>query len=161
MLKVGDRLPDVNLKTMTSDGPVDVSIKDYCAGKSVAIFALPGAFTPTCSNTHVPGYVEHSAALKAKGIESIACISTADFFVMGAWAKSMNVGDAVDMLADGNHEFTKAAGMDIDLTGAGLGTRSNRYVMTLDDGVITRIMVEPNAGVAEVSAAESLLAALA
>ncbi|MBX2839932.1 MAG: peroxiredoxin [Gammaproteobacteria bacterium] len=160
MLKVGDRLPDATLKQMTDDGPIDVDINEYCAGKKVVIFALPGAFTPTCSETHVPGYVQHAEAIRSKGIDAIACISTADFFVMGAWAKSMNVGDAVDMLADGNQAFTSAAGMGIDLSGAGLGNRSNRYVMTVENGVITRLMVEPNAGVADVSSAESLLAAL-
>lgn len=160
MLKQGDTIPDISVKQMTSDGPTDVSLTEYCKGRKVIIFALPGAFTPTCSETHVPSYVANADALRAKGVQAIACVSTADFFVMNAWGKSMGVGDSVDMLADGNHEFTRAAGMTVDLTVAGLGERSLRYAMVLDDGVISHIAVEDNPGEATVSAAEAVLAAL-
>jgi len=157
MLKTGDTLPDITLKQMGADGPSDVSVNDYCKGRKVVIFALPGAFTPTCSETHVPSYIAHADSLRAKGVAAVACISTADFFVMGAWGKSMNVGDSVDMLADGNREFTQATGMSIDLSAAGLGERSLRYAMILDDGVISHIAVEENPGEATVSAAEAIL----
>lgn len=160
MIKEGDKIPDVKLKQMTAAGPTDVSLTDYCAGRKVVIFALPGAFTPTCSETHVPSYIEHAQALRDKGVAAVACISTADFFVMNAWGKSMGTGEHVDMLADGNHEFTRAAGMIIDLSVAGLGERSNRYVMILEDGVVTHMAVEESAGEATVSAAEAVLAKL-
>jgi len=157
MLKQGDALPDVTLKQMTADGPTDVSIKEYTTGRKVVIFALPGAFTPTCSENHLPGYVEHAAALRDKGVAAVACISTADFFVMDAWGKSRDVGTAVDMLSDGNHAFTRGADMAIDLSAHGLGERSNRYAMIVDDGVISWIGVEDNAGEAVASTAEAVL----
>lgn len=160
MIKEGDTIPDVTLKQMTAAGPIDVSLSDYCAGRKVVIFCLPGAFTPTCSETHVPGYIDHARALRDKGVAAVACISTADFFVMDAWGKSMGVGEDVDMLADGNHEFTRAAGMTIDLTAAGLGERSNRYVMVLEDGVVTTMAVEDKADQATVSSADAVLAML-
>ena len=160
MLKEGDKIPDVTLKQMTAEGPTDVSLKDYCAGRMVVIFALPGAFTPTCSESHVPSYLTHAKALRDKGVKAVACISTADFFVMGAWGKSMGTGDDVDMLADGNAEFTKAAGMTLDLSDFGLGLRSQRYVMILEDGVITHIAMETDATAATVSAADAVLARL-
>lgn len=157
MIKEGDTIPDVTLKQMTAAGPTDVSLKDYCAGRKVVIFALPGAFTPTCSESHVPSYIDKAAALRDKGVAAVACISTADFFVMNAWGKSLGTGDSVDMIADGNHEFTKAAGMTLDLSAHGLGKRSQRYVMILDDGVITHLAMESNPGEATVSAAEAVL----
>jgi len=157
MLKQGDRLPDVTLKQMTADGPTDVSIADYTRGRKVVIFALPGAFTPTCSENHLPGYVQHAGALRDKGVAAVACLSTADFFVMDAWGKSRGVGSEVDMLSDGNHTFTQAVDMAIDLSSAGLGERSNRYAMIVDDGVISWIGVEDNAGEAVASAAEAVL----
>ena len=160
MLKQGDRVPDVTVRRMTADGPTPVPMKDYCAGRKVVVFALPGAFTPTCSEQHLPGYVQHAEAIKAKGVAAVACLSTADFFVMDAWGKSQDVGDSVDMLSDGNHEFTRAAGMTVDLTGAGLGERSLRYAMIVDDGEITHIAVEDNPGEAEKSSADAILAAL-
>lgn len=160
MLKEGDKIPAVTLKQMTSDGPTDVALADYCAGRKVVIFALPGAFTPTCSEAHVPSYIDNAQALRDKGIEAVACISTADFFVMGAWGKSMGVGDNIDMLGDGNAEFTRAAGMTLDLSGFGLGERSQRYVMVLDDGVITHLAIESDPTAATVSAADAVLAKL-
>lgn len=160
MIKQGDTLPNITLKQMTAEGPSEVSLGDYTAGRKVVIFALPGAFTPTCSEQHLPAYVKHAEAIKAKGVAAIACISSADFFVMDAWGKSQNVGAAVDMLSDGNLEYTKAVDMSIDLSGFGLGTRSNRYAMIVDDGKVSWIAVEENAGQAEASTAEAVLAAL-
>lgn len=160
MLKAGDSIPDITLKQMTAAGPTDVSLADYCKGRKVVIFALPGAFTPTCSEDHVPSYIEHAQALRDKGVAAVACISTADFFVMGAWGKSLGTGEHIDMLADGNHEFTRTAGMTLDLTGFGLGERSQRYAMVLDDGVISHIAIETDPGSATVSAADEVLKAL-
>jgi len=160
MLKQGDRIPDVTVRQMTADGPTPVPLKDYCAGRKVVIFALPGAFTPICSEQHMPVYVRHADAFKAKGVAAIACLSTADFFVMDAWGKSMDVGSSVDMLSDGNHEFTRTAGMTVDLSGAGLGERSLRYAMVIDDGVIQHIAVEESPGEVVVSAAEAVLEVL-
>jgi len=157
MLKQGDALPDVTLKQMTADGPADVSIEDYTRGRKVVIFALPGAFTPTCSENHLPGYVERAAALRDKGVAAVACVSTADFFVMEAWGKSRDVGTSVDMLSDGNHTFTRSVDMAIDLSAHGLGERSNRYAMIVDDGVVSWIGVESNPGEAVASTAEAVL----
>lgn len=160
MLKTGDRIPEATLMQMTADGPTEVKTTDYCAGRKVVIFAVPGAFTPTCSESHLPGFVSYADELKAKGVDRIACVSTADFFVMDAWGRSRGVGDAVDMLADGNGEFTRAAGMTLDLSSRGLGERSQRYSMLLDDGVITLLHVEENPSQAEKSGAATLLAEL-
>jgi len=160
MLKQGDRIPDVTVRRMTADGPTEVPMKDYCAGRKVVVFALPGAFTPTCSEQHLPGYVQQGDAIRAKGIEAIACLSTADFFVMDAWGKSLDVGDKVDMLSDGNHEFTRAAGMTLDLSSRGLGERSLRYAMLVDDGVIRHIAIDDNPGEAVASGADAMLEAL-
>ena len=160
MLEKGDSIPDVTVRQMTGDGPTEVSMKEYCAGRKVVIFALPGAFTPTCSEQHLPGYVQNAEDIRAKGVEAIACLSTADFFVMDAWGKSQDVGDSLDMLSDGNNEFTRAAGMTIDLSSRGLGERSLRYAMIVEDGTITHIAIEDNPGEASVSGAEAMLAAL-
>lgn len=157
MLKEGDRIPDIALKQMTPSGPADISLTDYCAGRKVVIFGLPGAFTPTCSESHVPSYVDQAQAIRDKGVAAVACISTADFFVMNAWGKSLGALDSVDMLADGNQEFTQAAGMTLDLSAVGLGQRSQRYVMVLDDGVISHLALEADPGAATVSAAEAVL----
>jgi peroxiredoxin len=160
MLKAGDKIPNITLKQMTAAGPSDVSLGDYCKARKVVIFALPGAFTPTCSESHVPSYINNAQALKDKGVDAIACISTADFFVMDAWGKSMGTGAHVDMLADGNHEYTRAADMTLDLSGFGLGERSQRYAMILEDGVITHIAIEPDPGSATVSTGDAVLKAL-
>jgi len=157
MLKEGDKIPAITLKQMTADGPTDVSLADYCAGRKVVIFALPGAFTPTCSESHVPSFINNAQALRDKGVAAVACISTADFFVMDAWGKSLGAEDKVDMLADGNAEYTRAAGMTLDLSGFGLGERSQRYVMILEDGVIKHLALESDPGSATVSTAESVL----
>jgi peroxiredoxin len=157
MIKEGEKIPAVTLKKMTSAGPTDVPLRDYCAGRKVVMFAVPGAFTPTCSETHVPSYLEHAQTLRDKGVDAVACVSTGDFFVMDACGKSLGTGEHVDMLADGNHEFTRATGMTLDLSGFGLGERTQRYVMVLDDGVVTHLAVEPDPGAATVSAADAVL----
>ena len=141
-IKAGDKIPSIELKTMTSDGPDGITTDDLFNGKKVILFGLPGAFTPTCSAKHVPGYVQHADAIKAKGVDSIACISVNDAFVMGAWGKDQNVGDKVMMLADGSAEFTKAAGLELDLVDRGMGVRCQRFSMIVDNGVIQSINID-------------------
>jgi len=141
-IKAGDKIPSIELKTMTSDGPDGITTDDLFNGKKVILFGLPGAFTPTCSAKHVPGYVQHADAIKAKGIDTIACISVNDAFVMGAWGKDQNVGDKVMMLADGSAEFTKAAGLELDLVDRGMGVRCQRFSMIVDNGVIQSINID-------------------
>jgi peroxiredoxin len=155
-LKVGDKLPSVKLKTMTPEGPKDVSTDDLFAGKKAILFALPGAFTPGCSMKHVPGYVQNFNALTAKGVDLIACLSVNDAFVMGAWGKDQKADGKVMMLADGNADFTKAAGMTLDAAGFGMGLRSQRYAAIVENGVVKHLCVEPSTGV-DVSSAESVL----
>ncbi len=158
-IKVGDRVPDIRLKHMTANGPAEITAKDLFKGKTVALFALPGAFTPTCSARHVPGFLAQHDALKAKGVDTIACLSVNDAFVMGAWGKDQQVGDKILMLADGSGDFTKAVGLDQDLTANGMGLRSKRYAMIVKDGVVTHLAVEPAPGL-DVSSAEATLKAL-
>jgi peroxiredoxin len=141
-IKAGDKIPSIELKTMTSDGPDGITTDDLFKGKKVILFGLPGAFTPTCSAKHVPGYVQHADAIKAKGVDTIACISVNDAFVMGAWGKDQNVGDKVMMLADGSAEFTKAAGLELDLVDRGMGVRCQRFSMIVDNGVIQSINID-------------------
>jgi peroxiredoxin len=155
-VKVGDKVPSAKMKQMSAEGPKDVSTDDFFKGKKVALFAVPGAFTPTCSAKHLPGFVEKAAELKKKGIDTIACVSVNDAFVMDAWGKAQNTGDKVAMLADGNGEFTRAMGLELDGTGVGLGKRSQRYSMVVDNGVIKQLYVEqPRAF--EVSSADHML----
>ncbi|MGB0684092.1 MAG: peroxiredoxin [Magnetovibrionaceae bacterium] len=156
-ITVGDTLPSVTLTTMTDEGPEGLAVDEFFKGKKVALFGLPGAFTPTCSAKHVPGYMEKAAELKAKGVDAIACISVNDAFVMGAWAKDQGTGDTVIMLADGSAEFTKAAGLELDLTARGLGVRSQRFSMIVDDGKVSALDIEPNPGELNVSSAEKML----
>ena len=156
MIKVGDKLPSMKLKTMTKDGPRDISTDDVFRGKKVAFFALPGAFTPTCSAKHLPGFVQQADALKAKGVNTIACLAVNDAFVMDAWGKNQNVGDKVLMLADGSADFTRALGLELDLTANGMGTRSKRYSMLVEDGTVKTLNVE-KPGAFEVSNAETIL----
>ena len=158
-ISVGDKIPSVDLNIMTQDGPGGISSDEIFSGKTVAIFGLPGAFTRTCSARHLPGFVDNADGLKARGIETIVCIAVNDAFVMDAWGKSQNVGDKVMMLADGSAAFTKAIGMELDLIEAGLGVRSNRYSMVVEDGVVTHLNDEGGGGF-EVSSAEDLLAQL-
>lgn len=165
MIKTGDQLPDVTLYQYNNDagacaiGPMAFSIRERCKHKKVLIFALPGAFTPTCSERHVPGYVAAAPALFAAGIDEILCVSVNDAFVMNAWGNSMQVGDAVKMIGDGNGEFSEALGLTQDLSARGLGRRSQRYAMLVDDQVVQYIAVE-SPGKFEVSDAASLLAVL-
>jgi peroxiredoxin len=154
----GDKLPDVTLVKVTSDGPDKVQSADYFAGKKVALFAVPGAFTPTCSAKHLPGFVEKAAELKAKGVDEIACTSVNDAFVLGAWNKSGG-SDDITMLADGNGDFAKALGLDADFSGFGMGTRSQRYSLIVNDGVVEEVNVE-GPGEFKVSSADYLLGQL-
>ena len=158
-IKVGEKIPSVKLKHMTAEGPKEALSDELFAGKKAVLFALPGAFTPTCSAKHVPGFVNNFDALKAKGVELIACLSVNDAFVMGAWGKDQKAEDKVLMLADGNADFTKAVGLDADFSGYGMGTRSQRYAMLLEDGVVKVLNVE-KPGAFEVSTAETILGAL-
>ncbi len=155
-IQVGDKIPAVNFMTFTADGPAPIGSEDLTAGKTVALFALPGAYTPTCSARHLPGFKDHAADLKAKGVDVIACLSVNDVFVMNAWGKSQEVGDTVVMLADGNGDFTRAVGLDFDASKFGMGVRSQRYSMLIKDGVVTQLNVE-QPGAFEVSSAEYLL----
>ena len=158
-IKVGDKIPAAKLQIKTKDGVQTKTTDEIFGGKKVVLFALPGAFTPTCSAKHLPGFVNNHQALKSKGIDSVACLSVNDAFVMDAWGKDQGVEDKVMMLADGNGEFTKAVGLTMDGTGYGMGLRSQRYAMVLDDGVIKTLNVEAP-GAFEVSSAESILKAL-
>ena len=156
-IQVGDRVPSVTVAHMGEDGPENLSTDEIFAGKKVVLFALPGAYTPTCSAKHVPGFVQHADAIRARGVDTIACLSVNDAFVMGAWGKDRGVGDKVLMLADGSGEFTSAVGMELDLTSRGLGVRSHRYAMVVDDGVVTALKLEENPSGLGVSSAESIL----
>jgi len=158
-ITVGDRLPDVELHTMGREGPRSLRSGDVLGKGKVVLFGLPGAFTPTCSDFHLPGFVVRADDLHAKGVDRIACLSVNDAFVMGAWARDRKVGDSVLMLADGNGDFTRAMGLEMDGRGIGLGTRSQRYAAIYDDGVLTALFVEQGPGL-DVSSAESVLASL-
>jgi peroxiredoxin len=158
-IAIGDKVPDVELKTMGPDGPTSVRTGDVLGGKRVVLFAVPGAFTPGCSKIHLPGYVENASALKDKGVTTIACVAVNDPWVMQAWADAQCVGDKIVMLADGNAEFTQAMGLDWDGSGAGLGLRSQRYAAVLEDGVVTALEVEPKPGV-DVSSCQNILTRL-
>ena len=158
-IKEGDKVPDVKVTEMVDGKPTPTSLADLSAGKRVVVFAVPGAFTPTCSMKHLPGFVEQYAALKKKGADEIVCLSVNDAFVMDAWGKSSNAGGKVRMLADGNGELTRALGLGMDASGFGMGQRSQRYAMILRDGNVEALMVEPGPGLAA-SSAESVLARL-
>jgi glutaredoxin/glutathione-dependent peroxiredoxin len=156
-LKVGDTLPSATFMTPTAEGPAPMTSDALFKGKRVALFAVPGAFTPTCSAKHLPGFKEHAAELKAKGVDAIACVSVNDVFVMKAWGKDQGITDEVLMLADGNGDFTKAIGLDFDGSKFGMGPRSQRYSMIVKDGVVEQLNVE-QAGQFEVSSADYMLA---
>ncbi|HEY1503750.1 MAG TPA: peroxiredoxin [Stellaceae bacterium] len=158
-IAVGEKIPSAKLKTMTAEGPKDISTDDIFNGKRVVLFAVPGAFTPTCSAKHLPGFVQKAAEIKGKGIDTIACLAVNDAFVMGAWGKDQNTGDKVLMLADGAAAFTKQLGLDLDLTGPGMGVRSKRYAMVVDNGTVKALQVEAP-GAFEVSSADAILKAL-
>jgi glutaredoxin/glutathione-dependent peroxiredoxin len=155
-IKVGDKVPSVTLRFLAPDGVKAVSSDEFFAGRKVAVFGLPGAYTRTCSARHLPGYVANAAAIKAKGVDAIACLSVNDAFVMDAWGKAHSAGDKVVMLGDGSAEFTKAIGLSVDRTEAGMGIRSQRYSMIVDNGVVSALNVEPS-GEYGVSSAEAMV----
>jgi peroxiredoxin (alkyl hydroperoxide reductase subunit C) len=158
-IKVGDKIPSAKLMQATAEGPVEVSTEALFGGKTVVLFGVPGAFTPTCSAKHLPGFVAQAAALEAKGVDTVACIAVNDVFVMGAWRKDQGISDEVVMLADGSATFIKALGLEFDLTARGLGVRCQRFALVAKDGRVTHVAVEAP-GAFEVSKAESILAAL-
>jgi peroxiredoxin len=158
-IKVGDKLPSVTLKYMNKDGMQTATTDDLFKGKKAILFGLPGAFTPTCSAKHLPGFVTHADELKKKGVDVIACLSVNDAFVMDAWGKAQNCGDKVLMLADGNADFAKATGLTMDGTGYGMGLRTSRWAMVLEDGKVKTLNVEAP-GAFEVSSAEAVMKAL-
>ena len=155
-IQVGDSIPSATLNIMTADGPSAISTDDIFKGKTVALFGLPGAFTPTCSAQHLPGFVANADALKAKGVDRIVCLAVNDVFVMGAWGKDQNVGDKVTLVADGSAAFTKAAGLELDLTERGLGLRCQRFSMVVDDGVVKSLNIDAP-GTFEATSAEKIL----
>lgn len=159
-IQVGDRVPEATFKTVGPDGPQEITTNEMLTGKKMVLFAVPGAFTPTCDRNHLPGFIEHSAAIRAKGVDEIAVVSVNDVFVMGAWAKASGAGDKVRFLADGSAEFTRAVGMELDASGFGMGTRSKRYAMVIEDGIVKDLQVEDAPGSVEKSGAAAILARL-
>jgi len=158
-IKAGDKMPEGKFTRMTKDGPQKLSTDELFKGKTVVLFSVPGAFTPTCDAKHLPGYVSLAAQFRAKGVDTIACMAVNDVFVMGAWGKASNVGDKVLMLADGNGDYARALGLELDATGFGMGARGQRFAMVVDRGVVTHLDVEAP-GQFTVSAAEAVLAQL-
>jgi len=157
-IKVGDRLPQAKFRVMTAEGPAWKTTDDIFKGKKVALFAVPGAFTPTCNNLHVPSFLNNVEAFKAKGVQTIAVTGVNDVFVMEAWKKSTGAGGKIEFLADGNGEFAKAVGMDFDGSGNGLGVRSKRYSTLVEDGVVKKLNIEDAPGKCEISGGQALLA---
>jgi peroxiredoxin len=159
-IKVGDKMPSGTLTVATQDGPQKVSADEFFANKKVVLFSVPGAFTPTCDAKHLPGFVEKAGDLKAKGVDTIACLSVNDAFVMKAWGKAQGVNGKVEMLADGNAEYTKALGLDFDASGFGMGTRGQRFAVIVDKGVVKQVNVEAK-GEFKVSSADYVIEQLA
>jgi peroxiredoxin len=155
-IQVGDKIPSAKLKAITKEGAKDATTDDLFGGKRVVLFAVPGAFTPTCSAKHLPGFVDQARAIRAKGVDAIYCLSVNDAFVMDAWGKDRSVGDSVTLLADGSGDFTRAVGLELDARNFGMGTRSQRYALVAKDGVVTHLAVEAP-GKFEVSSAEAVL----
>jgi peroxiredoxin len=158
-IAVGDKLPDVEVRTVGPDGPTTLRTGEALGSGKVVLFAVPGAFTPGCSKVHLPGYIENYDELKSKGVDVVACVAVNDAWVMQAWAESQGAGDKILMLADGSGDFTRAMGLEADLSGAGLGVRSRRYAAVIEDGTVTSLEVEPAGGV-DVSSCQSMLAHL-
>ncbi len=156
-ISVGDKLPEATFKTMTSDGAKAVTTAEIFAGKKVVLFGVPGAFTPTCSNNHLPGYLENHDAIISRGVDTIAVVAVNDHFVMGAWANFTGGEGKLLYLADGNGDFVRAAGLEADLSGGGLGIRSKRFSMIVDDGKVTALNIEDSPGQAVESGAAKLL----
>jgi len=159
-INIGDRLPSATLKQLTLEGVKEVTTDEIFRGKRVVLIAVPGAFTPACSQRHLPGYVDKAADIKAKGIDEIACVAVNDAFVMGAWSRDQRAEGKVRMLADGSGDFARALGLELDLSKGGLGIRSKRYSMLVDDGVVKSLNVEQQPGQVDVSGAEAMLKAL-
>ena len=159
-INVGDRIPSVTLKQLTSEGVKEFTTDEIFRGKRVVLIAVPGAFTPACSQRHLPGYVDKATDIKAKGIDEIACVAVNDAFVMGAWGRDQKAEGKVRMLADGSGDFTRALGLELDLSKGGLGMRSKRYSMLVDDGVVKSLNVEQQPGQVDISGAEAMLKAL-
>ena len=157
-IQAGDRIPEATLSVMTSEGPAPLSTAELFGGKRVVLFSVPGAFTPTCSAKHLPGFVDHADEILAKGVDQIACMAVNDVFVMNAWGKSANA-DSITMVADGNGEFARALGLELDASGFGMGQRSQRFALIAEDGVVTKLFVEAP-GEFRVSAAEHVLSEL-
>ncbi|MDJ0909557.1 MAG: peroxiredoxin [Woeseiaceae bacterium] len=158
-IQAGEKMPEGTFGVMTGEGPGAMSTDELFSGKKVVLVSVPGAFTPTCSMNHLPGFVDHAEALRGKGVDTVACMAVNDVFVMDAWGKDRGVGDNVVMLADGNGEYTRALGLEMDATGFGMGHRGQRFAIVVDDGVASHVAVEA-AGQFEVSKAESILDAL-
>jgi glutaredoxin/glutathione-dependent peroxiredoxin len=158
-IKVGDKMPAGTLTLVTNDGPQKVSAEEFFKGKKVVLFSVPGAFTPTCDAKHLPGFVEKTGDLRAKGVDTVACIAVNDAFVMKAWGKSQNCDGKVQMIADGNAEYTKALGLEMDASGFGMGTRGQRFALIVDDGIVKGVNVEEK-GEFRVSSAEHVLGQL-
>ena len=158
-IKAGDRMPSGTLKTMKKDGPKDVTTDELFKGKTVVLFSVPGAFTPTCDAKHLPGFVQLADQVRAKGVDTIACMAVNDVFVMNAWGKHSGVADKILMLADGNGHYAKALGLELDASGYGMGTRGQRFAIVVKDGVATHVNVEAP-GQFKVSAAEHVLSQL-
>ncbi len=158
-IKIGDKMPDGVFKIMKADGPGAYSAKELFTDKKVVLFSVPGAFTPTCSKQHLPGFIDHAGELKKKGIDTIACMAVNDVFVMGAWGESCHAGDKVLLLSDGNGEYARALGLELDATGFGMGMRGKRFALVVDNGVVTQLHIEAP-GEFKVSSADHILASL-
>lgn len=156
-IKTGDKMPEGTFAVMTGDGPGGLSSADLFGGKKVVLFAVPGAFTPVCSAQHLPGFTEKAAAIKGKGVDTIACLSVNDVFVMDAWSKANNAGD-IQMLADGNGDYIKALGLELDASGFGMGTRALRFALVVDDGVVSQVHLEAAPTDLKASSADNILA---
>lgn len=156
-IQVGDKLPEATFRTMTADGPAARTTAEIFAGKTIVLFAVPGAFTPTCHKNHLPGFVAHAETIKAKGVDGIFVTSTNDVFVLDAWQKATGAVDKVGILADGSAEFAKAVGLDADMGAFGMGIRTKRYSMIVKDGVVTALNIEDGPGKADLSGAEALI----
>ena len=158
-IQAGNRIPDGKLKIMGADGPVNVTAAELLGKGRVVLFSVPGAFTPTCSAKHLPGFIEQASALKRKGVDKLVCMAVNDVFVMNAWGKSAGVGEAIVMAADGNGEYARALGLELDARGFGMGMRGQRFALVIDDGVVKQVHVEAP-GEFKVSSAEHILASL-
>lgn len=159
-IKVGDRVPEGKFRVMGAEGPAWKTTDEVFKGKKVVLFAVPGAFTPTCNNSHLPGFLKNADAIKAKGVDTIAVTGVNDVFVFDAWKKSSGAGGKIEFLADGNGDFAKALDLTMDGSGGGLGTRSKRYAMLVEDGVVKKLNIEESPGKVEVSGGDALLKAM-